>query len=284
LLHVAFLQKLTDRVNQKKTRTTFAQGKKEKGLPMLILQIALLLGALLAPYLIWSRYNSLKKTVYHGDATVLTMSLLSSDRQNSLDYDFLHVEIPGQPSALAKVSRKRLATLDKTSLAVKVTISIAKYPFGKPFVDSIVWPGETSAEDGGDGEYRGLGLSGLYLMLGFGSMIAPLLLLHTATALALHVWLYSAALLFGASSFSFGMLKPAAKLNRKDMSASVLNIPLGKGLFSAVLLFAICALGTAACFWSVGIWTMIPGINCAMALGGLAAVFIKLRNQEKAGQ
>jgi hypothetical protein len=181
---------------------------------------------------------------------------------------------------MAKVSKQRCESLGKDSLVVKAQVAIAKYPLGKPFVDTIVWPGESAVEDGGNGEFNGLGLSGLYLMLGFGSIILPGVHALTPTTLALHVWLYASALLLAAAGFTMSALKPAPKLTRKDMSASFLGIPLGRGMFSAALLFALCAAGTFACFWSFGIWILIPGIHCAMALGGLTALAIKMRQQQ----
>ncbi len=230
--------------------------------------------ALVAPYLIWSRYQKGKVTVYQGPATVLQTPLLGSSAVDK-DYDFLHVEVPGRESMLLRVSRERLSKL--SGLVSNVQIVISKLPFGKPFIESVQWPGESSFESEED-NFKGLGLSGTYLMLALGSVAAIGYLSIAGAPLTLvgHVALYYSALLLAMSGYVMGRYMQKAP-ERSKLSAKFLFISLGSGLTSLYLLFAVCALLTAVSFWWFSFLILIPGLNAAMALGGLVATLQKLR-------
>lgn len=210
---------------------------------------------------------SRRTVVYQGPAWPLTAGLEDLGQRTGTKYCYLNVN--EQTSYLAEISPERFNTFKGSPHPVEITV--VKYPFARPEVESILWSGETEAEPvvktGGDA----LVISLIYLLAG----IAYIAIAFNLRAVpAGQIAMYLSALLMASSGFSFNMMN-VPKFKLSEASGRILGIPVGKGAVSLVVIILVALLLSYFSFSSIGFLAIFPGIHAAFAVGGCLALLLK---------
>lgn len=238
------------------------------------MSIALVFGGLVAfaaPILLYVFFFSGKQVLYEGAATCrsYTKTVFEQPRR----YALVFVEVPGHGEILTEISHSRALSLSYGP--DPVTVRVAKRPFKRAEIDSIVFGNETP--EPAAPTYDGLGLSVYFFFLAALSLLwVPSTL--EAGSVAQHAALFYSALCFAASGFAINVLSEKnSKIEVQQAKAQLLFIPLGSGYFGLYMMWGLAVVATLLCFWQFGILLLIPGIHAAFAAGSIPGVLWRNR-------
>ncbi len=222
------------------------------------------------PLVLVRLWRSTRKVVYQGKGIPNTLGLEDLGQRTKTRYCWFYTDDGAQH--LAEISIDRHAQIK--AKADPATITVVRYLFGRTEVETITWANETTAEPSVSGETGPFLLALAYFMGGLGAMALGMKLHDSSDGL---VAMGASALLLALAGFALNLTTgPQPKLG--ELSGSMLGIPLGKGMVSLVVMFAISLAITIACFSSVSLFAFFPGIHAAFALGGVTAIGLKVRH------
>jgi hypothetical protein len=219
--------------------------------------------AVAIPYLLWRLFSNNSVEIYDGPATVLCVSLLGNQRYDK-ENDFVNVDVPGHGIMLHSVPTARVAQF---SPAAHVIVTLRKRPLGKPYIASIIWPGENRVEPT-ENNGAALFLGGMYLLLGMAALIA---MPHGVSAIEQHVMLYISALILALGGYVFGSMTNTKLGDVSTAQSRFLGLPVGRGTTGILTMLGICIAINAVVFWTPSILLLL-GLNTAFAMGGCAAL------------
>jgi len=229
--------------------------------------LAAVLAIAVLPLVLKRFWTVSRQVVYQGAATAIKHGFEDLGQKTKTRYLCFSVE---GNSYLAEVTPDRYNQINTGDTA---TITVVKYPFCSAETETITLVGETANQPTVKGTGEALMFSALYFFAAMGVLIFGT---GQQDAVPVQVVTYASAFLFALCGFSFNMLQ-TPKMNLKEVSGSMLGIPLGKGMVSLVVMLAIAAALTFFCFNAVSILTLFPGIHAAFALGSLTAILWKSR-------
>jgi hypothetical protein len=174
---------------------------------------------------------------------------------------------------LAEVSVERYAKI--VAKLEPANIQVVKYLFGRAEVESVTWGTETKPESLESPTMASMLVTLAYFFGGMGAMVLGLD--HKTGPDAL-LYMAASAFLLALAGFSINLMT-VKKTQINQISCRMLGIPIGKGLVSLVVMFAISLVLTIACFNSVSLFAFFPGIHAAFALGGVTAIALKARQK-----
>lgn len=227
------------------------------------------LAAAVVPFVLNRLWKSSRKVVYQGAAVPMTAGLEDLGQRTNTRYCWLATDSGEQ--YLTEVSVDRHAKI--RSLSSPVTITVVKYLFGRAEVEAVTWPNETAPESVVSPSASSLLVTLAYFACGLGAMALGFKFQEAPTAL---LYMGASAFLLTLAGFAINLMT-GPKPKRSELSGRMLGIPIGKGLVSLVVMFAISLAITIACFSSVSLFAFFPGIHAAFALGGVTAIWLKSR-------
>jgi hypothetical protein len=252
------------------------QARRIKSMSPLLLYAFL---ALVMPYAIFRWYGGLTRTVYHGTATVSTVSLLDRNRRSVANYDILPVILPDGSHMILEQAKAKLASL--RDIAYQPVITVKQSLFGGRYISDVLWPGDKAAT-AGDTKNQGVYLSVIYFLLGF--LAVGIAAGHAVFAqFGLFGFAY-AALLLAVGGMVLG--RDQFKAGTKVEGVKLLGlIPIGQGKVGVLAGCALATLATAACFYGAGLALaagtaagisafvlVLVGMSLAFSLGMLGAL------------
>ncbi len=230
--------------------------------------IALLILGFVLPVVIWLATGRLTRTIYRGKATALpaTVSIGRSPSQHC----FVTVLVPGlngpgsQHALIAEIPLAQASKIGETPLEqvpealakmapVEVDV-VVRQGLGRPYVHSLLWPGETIALEPDTGGAE-LVVSFIYLALGIAVLFVPLTL-----------W---AGVYFMASGFVLG-----------DRIARRNALHAGNRL-SLAIMCPMLAVASFVLFTNLTVLTFVLGLPLAFSFGQVAGMLVGSFNKSR---
>lgn len=231
--------------------------------------IALLILGFVLPVLVWLATGRLTFTIYRGKANALPATV--SIGRSPSKHCFVTVMVNGlsgpgsQHALIAEIPLAQAAKIGETPLEqmpealskmapVEVDVVVKQRIFGRPFVNSLTWPGELKALEA-DSSAAEVAVSLVYLALGFGALFWTLPL-----------W---AGVYFMASGFVLG-----------DRIARRNSLHAGNKL-SLVIMTPMLAVASFVLFTQLNIWTIVLGFPLAFSFGQVAGMLVGSLNRSR---
>lgn len=221
------------------------------------------------PFVLNRLWKSTRRVVYQGSAVAITAGLEDLGKRTNTRYCWLSTDSGEQ--YLAEVSLERYAKI--VANREPANIQVVRYLFGRAEVESVTWGSETKAEAVESPSMAAMLVTLAYFFGGMGAMVYGLKFHETPDGL---VYMGASAFLLALAGFAINQMT-TKKTQINEISARMLGIPIGKGLVSLVVMFAVSLGLTIACFGSVSLFAFFPGIHAAFALGGVTAIWFKTR-------
>lgn len=235
---------------------------------MLLETILAAIAIAVLPPLFRHLWKSQRKVVYQGTARPLTRGLEDLGQRTKTRYCWF--ELPNKQKLFAEIPIDRHGKVwDDPERA---TITVVKYPFSKPEIESIHWLGEDASEPA-LGNPPGIVSCVFYLFAGLLALIYAPEGMGTATSM---VAFYASAVFLALSGYSIDVFGGKG-LKASDVSITSFGKTLGSGATSLYVGLAISLALTAAIFSYPSILILFPGITAAFAVGQFARMLLKLR-------